>query len=139
MNVREIAKSIRAGQSVAAIAEQLGITQHAVYQRMQKAGKSVRSIRAKAPHKSIVWRRVKRLGPGYRVGSNGAIQSCISPGTGQRTELWRDLAPSRLGDRHFIVYIGCGERRTRPSVRLILRDAFGQKHGQQIFDRVYLR
>src|SRR3990167_10256815 len=85
-----ITSRIAAGESVTDVADSLGVTVGAVYLRLRRAGTPKRSLgqRKRRGVKYVELRGL--LGPGYRVGSDGSIQSCVSPRTGELTEDWHD-------------------------------------------------
>lgn len=131
----QIAAAIRSGESVAAIAEQLGVSPSIVYRRLKSAGTPIASLQPKKSH------RIKYRGlddwPGYRVGSDGSVQSCVSPRTGEHTEHWRDLAHVRQGNQ-IVVSFGASSSPTRKrwSLRTLLVAAWGESEGQRIYERV---
>lgn len=132
-----IIKSIKSGQSVAEVAEKLGVSPSAVYLRMRRNGTPIASLEPKKT--GVTYRRVKSLGKGYRVGDDGSVQSCVSPRTGGMTKHWRDLSIQYADKRWPFVTIGSSnsDERFRPGVRGLLVEAFGTSVGQQIFERAY--
>lgn len=135
MTTPQIAAAIRRGESVASVAERAGLSPSAIYMRLRAAGTPARSL-AKPTRKKIKYAKLKHW-PGYRVGDDGSVQSCVSPRTGEHTEHWRDLAHVRQGNQ-IVVSFGASNspRRKRWSLRNLLVTAWGEREGQRIYERV---
>ena len=116
----DITARVRAGESIKSIAADLGLSESAVYMRLRRAGQSVGKLRAQAGTRTTYpipdW-------PGYRVCSDGRIQSCWTIGQDpQQTDHWRDLTISDGGaGRYFVQFGGSSGDRRRLSVRKIYR------------------
>lgn len=130
MSIDEITDRLEAGESVADVAATLGITPSAVYMQLRRAGKSARSLGSTGGRFTLL-----PSYPGYRINRAGQVQSCIAPRTGDQTSEWRDLRV-RYEPRVWYYQFGASNGdRVRRSVRVLLKDAFGELLGEQLFDR----
>ena len=134
----QIADAIRSGESVAAIAELVGVSPSIIYRRLKAAGTPIASLRTKKRGR-VEYRGLDEW-PGYRVGNDGSVQSCVSPRTGEHTEHWRDLAHVRQGNQIVVSFGASGSpTRKRWSLRTLLVMGWGEHEGQRIYERVTRR
>lgn len=139
---KSIEQRIVAGESVASIAQSLGVTPSAIYLRLRRAGASKRKLTAAEPRRGVKYVTIDLLGEGYRVGSDRSIQSCVSPRTGALTDDWRELAIQRASRPNCLcVSIGNsnGPRRRRIGVKKIYVEAFGSQAGEALFRSMLTR
>ena len=141
--------AVDSGQTVSEIAEAHGVTSGAVYQRLRRINRSATQIAAQRAVRATtrVQSHLCPSYPGYRVLSDGRIQSSWSRGRyTQQTEHWRDLTIShhhdgRSGKLQLYVTIGSSSGRTRQrlSIRTLYRDAYGtrrQDAADQLWERM---
>ncbi len=134
MTTHEIARAIRSGESVAAIAARLNVSPSRIYNRLRSAGTPAQSLRPK--RKRVKYVELKNW-PGYRVGNDGSVQSCVSPRSGAANGYWRDLAAIRQQNMHVVSFgASNGPTRKRWSLRTLLVMAWGEAVGQRIYERV---
>lgn len=134
MNIKQIQHAIQAGKSVTDVAILAGKTPSAIYMALRRAGTPAASLRPSASAKK--YREIPDR-PGYRAGSNGVIQSCVSQRTGDLTDDWRDLSIQRGTRGGYYVQLGSsGAGRRRISLRNLLIEAWGEADGERIFERV---
>lgn len=116
--------SLDAGLPVSQIASQAGCSISLVYQAMRRLGRSAQAVaseRSEKPKASMHCRSYD----GYRVCSDGRVQSCWTVGGNPvKTTLWRDLTISAYSGRLFVQLGGSASGRRRVGLRTIYRDAF---------------
>ena len=131
----DITARVRAGESIKSIAADLGLSESAVYMRLRRAGQSVGKLRAQAGTRTTYpipdW-------PGYRVCTDGRIQSCWTIGQDpQQTDHWRDLTISDGGaGRYFVQFGGSSGDRRRLSVRKIYRASLPAKLAERLAELI---
>ena len=137
LTVDDITRLRRGGLSIAEIAAEHDVGPGAIYQTLRRAGVSARAA-AQPKKRGVKYRPVPRR-PGYRVGDDGSVQTCVSPRTGDQTDVWRDLTVAYAQGAYPFVSIGnsASADRWRPSLRKLLADAWGESAGRKIYDRVY--
>lgn len=127
--MRNLVKRIRSGESAADIAADAGVTPSAIYLQLRRSGHSIRELTA------VTTRKKYRLVTGIdgvpdgaiRALSDGTIQSCLSPRSGELTEDWhtRNPAMPSHGRGYPSVRIGGQKNRRRLTVSTLIRAAWG--------------
>ena len=124
--------ALDSGQAVHQIAETCGVSSSRVYQVVRRLGRTasqVASERSGKPRSTMECRTYD----GIRISTtDGRVQSCWSTGKDARkTDIWHDLTIqiSRPGTSWASLYvrIGGANRRQRPSLLALYRDAWGDR------------